>query len=240
MILTFPLFSYELAIAAVFRNEGPYLKEWIEYHRMMGVEHFWLYNDLSADNYEEVLAPYVEQGIIELIQGFSSHMPNFFITNQIIAYLDAVNRAKGNTKWLALIDVDEFIFPRRESSIIECLREHYEKFGGVYVNWRHFGTGGVRLERGDPILSRLFCCSLDTHSRNSAGKSIVRPEQVTQIWNPHHMVLEPDQYYGYGDGYSIGRTELDLKLDGLQHFDLLMLNHYTMRDESFYRNVRDC
>ena len=36
--------KYKLSICAIFKNEANYLKEWIEYHRMVGVEHFYLYN----------------------------------------------------------------------------------------------------------------------------------------------------------------------------------------------------
>jgi hypothetical protein len=31
-----------LAITAIFQNEAPYLKEWIEFHLLMGAEHFYL------------------------------------------------------------------------------------------------------------------------------------------------------------------------------------------------------
>lgn len=31
---------YYLAAAAIFQDEAPYLKEWIEYHKLIGVEHF--------------------------------------------------------------------------------------------------------------------------------------------------------------------------------------------------------
>ena len=44
--------EYELALVTVFRNEAPYLKEWIEYYRMMGVDHMILYNHLSTDNFQ--------------------------------------------------------------------------------------------------------------------------------------------------------------------------------------------
>lgn len=45
-LFIFPLRSdeYELAIATIFKNNAPFLKEWIEYHRMQGVKHFYLYN----------------------------------------------------------------------------------------------------------------------------------------------------------------------------------------------------
>ena len=39
-----------LAIAAIFRDEAPYLKEWIEFHRAVGVERFYLFDNLSTDH----------------------------------------------------------------------------------------------------------------------------------------------------------------------------------------------
>ncbi len=60
------LIGYELGIASQFRDEAPYLKEWVEYHRMVGVDHFWLYNNSSIDNWEEVLQPYIDEGLVEV------------------------------------------------------------------------------------------------------------------------------------------------------------------------------
>jgi hypothetical protein len=45
------------AICAVFRDEAPYLAEWVEFHRLVGVEHFFLYDDRSRDASRDVLAP---------------------------------------------------------------------------------------------------------------------------------------------------------------------------------------
>ncbi len=58
--------KHYVSICAIFRDEAPFLEEWIEYHRMIGVEHFYLYNHLSADHYYEVLRPYIQEGIVEL------------------------------------------------------------------------------------------------------------------------------------------------------------------------------
>lgn len=33
---------YYLSVCAIFKNEGPILKEWIEYHLLVGVDHFFL------------------------------------------------------------------------------------------------------------------------------------------------------------------------------------------------------
>ena len=37
------LFLYDLAVAAIFKDEARYLKEWLDYHLLAGVEHFYLY-----------------------------------------------------------------------------------------------------------------------------------------------------------------------------------------------------
>ena len=40
-----------LAVCAIYRNEAPYLREWIEFHRLVGVERFFLYNNESTDDH---------------------------------------------------------------------------------------------------------------------------------------------------------------------------------------------
>ena len=60
--------KYRLSLCLIFKNEAPFLKEWIDYHTIVGVDHFYLYNNNSDDNYKEVLEPYIRQGIVTLIE----------------------------------------------------------------------------------------------------------------------------------------------------------------------------
>lgn len=230
---------YKLAVASIFRNEEPYLKEWIEYHRMVGVDHFWLYNDSSQDNWEEVLQPYVEQGLVEIIN-WPVPSSKHFIQYQCNAYKDALKKATGVTTWLALIDLDEFLLPAEESTVTECLTKHFLHAAAIYINWFHFGTSEVYLSKGENYLSRLTQCAKKYHPTNNTGKSIVRPEciQLDKFWNPHHFVLKPSSYYYNGDAERLSFEGLDLKLDGKVHNTFIRLNHYTMRDESFFHNVK--
>ena len=52
-------YPYKLSVVAIMKNEGPYLREWIEYHKLVGVEKFYLYNNGSTDDTVEILSPYV-------------------------------------------------------------------------------------------------------------------------------------------------------------------------------------
>ena len=57
-----------LRIAACVRikNEGIYIREWLEFHLMVGIEHFYIWDDSSTDATREELAPYVERGVVTL------------------------------------------------------------------------------------------------------------------------------------------------------------------------------
>src|SRR5271169_6005131 len=95
-------YRYELALVAIFQDEASYLKEWIEFHRLVGVEHFYLFNNLSSDNYREVLDPYIRQGIVELVDwNFESSNVEEWNQIQCRAYEAAIAMAGKKTKWLA-------------------------------------------------------------------------------------------------------------------------------------------
>lgn len=51
-----------LSIVCMALNEGPYIKEWIEYHKLVGVERFYFYDNGSNDNTREILEPYIRGG----------------------------------------------------------------------------------------------------------------------------------------------------------------------------------
>ncbi len=231
--------QFQLSVATMFRDEAPRFVEWIEYHRMVGVEHFWLYNDRSTDNYAEVLKPYIEDGTVEVFNWVPSSNVSY-ISNQVSVCRDALKKAKNSTEWFAFIDIDEFLLPVQEKTVTECLNKHFSQAAGIYVNWHHFGTGGIFLKDGESMLMRLTACGHKLHPTNGIGKSIVRPEHVRNddAWNVHHYPLDSESFYCDGDVIRLLFNGWDLALDGKNHSKFIRLNHYRMGDENFFHKVR--
>ncbi len=185
--------TYELGIITQFRNEAIYFAEWITYHRLVGVEHFWLYDDGSIDAWQSVLAPYLAEGVVEVLplpEHHASGVPT--AVKQPGTFRDGLRRARGKARWVALIDADEFLLPMRELTVPDCLERHFPEASGVFVNWRMFGTNHQVVPAGAPLLPSLTACSLSSHPENAIGKSLVRPEQVAieRVWSPHHFPLQ--------------------------------------------------
>ena len=228
-------YTYTLSICAIFQDEAPYLKEWIEFHRLVGVEHFYLYNHRSKDKYKEVLQPYIQAGIVELFDREKvAHRIQIFNSLQCKCYNECLAYAKGKSKWVAFIDIDEFLFPTSENTLPSVLK-NFDNFGGVYANWRIFGTSQMKTLPHDKLLiESLTSCSPKTFPANNYIKSIVRPEYAVEFPNPHHPIYKKGYFQVNTDKIPYEEAFVSSYIQA----NKLRINHYWTRTEDFFFHVK--
>ncbi len=228
-------FQYDLCVCAIFQNEARFLKEWIEFHKLVGVQHFYLYNNLSTDHYLDVLQPYIAKGEVDLINfPYSSTNVLEFNDIQIHAYEDAVQLAKDKTNWMAFIDTDEFLFPIEKTSLVDFLKD-YEEFGGLEVNWQVFGTSSVSKIRKHELLIELLTQKTPEFSPiNFNIKSIVHPYLVAKCTGAHNFTYIPPYYSVY-----VNRApSFQIHFGPYILVNTIRINHYWTRDEKFLFDVK--
>jgi hypothetical protein len=139
-----------VAACARVRNEGPYLKEWIEFHLLTGMSHFYIFDDASSDNTRDVLEPYVQRGIVRLWsvqEKCPKHREEICVSREH----DAEHGERGfrdeclrfnpdGADWVAAIDVDEFLYPSAglisASRRVEAPSRHlHESSPGMMEEW---------------------------------------------------------------------------------------------------------
>jgi Glycosyltransferase family 92 len=174
-----------LAACAIFRNETPYLAEWIDFHRLAGVERFFLYDNGSDDAPETVLAPYVAEGSVSVRPWPTPYR----LQAARLAYEDCLGRVRGRVRWLACIDVDEFLFSPRQWTLLPTLRR-FEEFPGVVVRWQVYGSSGHERASAEPVIARFNRRAPTEWIRNRRVKSIVDPARALRPVNTHHFVYE--------------------------------------------------
>lgn len=148
--------KYNVSICAIFKNEAPYLREWIEFNHIVGVEHFYLYNNNSEDDYQSILKPYINNGLVTLIQ-----WP--YNQKQMECYMDCIDEYAHETKWLGFIDIDEFIVPKSNDSIYDFLQPFEKKAGSVNIYWKIFGTSGNMNRNLSGLVSEDFTVCWSKH-----------------------------------------------------------------------------
>jgi Glycosyltransferase family 92 len=223
-------YEYNLAICAIFQNEARYLPEWLEFHKIMGVEHFFLYNNFSNDNYQEVLAPYIAENQVTMIDWpVKVKSDSVWVLS---AYNDVLSRAK-RTKWLAFLDLDEFLFPLQKPTLSDFLLD-YENFGGVGANWVMFGTSNVKkIPQHGLITEYLTLRAPKNHWENRHIKSIIRPDRVISIPSQHFAHYIPGYFQ-----VNANKQRFEGAFSPYIALDKIRINHYWSRDEDFFYNVK--
>lgn len=212
-----------LSICAVYRDEAPYLREWVEFHRLVGVERFFLYDNNSGDDHRRALAPYVDDGSVTI-----HDWPQW--PAQIQAYDDCLKRHRDDSRWTAFIDLDEFLFSPEGIPLPEVLRE-FEEFPGVGVNWAVFGSSGHR-DKPPGLVLESYVRRSDDPGINRHVKSIVNPRRVRAFCLPH--------FFMYDQGLAVDERRRPITGPPFSHtdgvsFERMRLNHYAVKSEEEFR-----
>lgn len=172
-----------LSICAIVKNEGADIKEWIEFHKLVGVERFYIYDNNSTDNTREILKPYIKSE--EVIMKKWRIRPI-----QLRAYDDCLQRVCNETTWLAFIDADEFLFGTKEDNIKKLLQD-YEQYPGVVVNWLVFGSSGYDKKPEGLVIEKYNLRGHLSFKENNVIKSIVQPKlTISTSLNPHNFIYK--------------------------------------------------
>jgi hypothetical protein len=208
---------HHLGVGAIYRWEAQNLREWVAFHRVVGVERFFLYDNASEDEHLEALAPYIEDGSVTV-------HPWPVFPGQGSAYDHCIARHGDEARWIAFLDVDEFLFSPTGRALPEVLRD-YERHPGVGVSRAWMGTSGHET-RPDGLLLANFSSRLYLPEPNRSVKSIVDPSRVAHRVNEHWFEFKDgaptvDEHHQPLESWA--RPELT--------FDVLRINHYFSKSE---------
>lgn len=142
-----------LVFATNMKGEQGYLREWLEYHLLVGVEHFYLYD--QDDNPETIalLEPYEQAGLVTRhpwthYDGTRYDGPThcYQKNKNHLAFAHCARHYRNQCAWMMKIDVDEFLYPLDEQlSVLPWLhtidRRHVK---GLRIPRFNFGDNGHR------------------------------------------------------------------------------------------------
>jgi len=203
-----------LAVCAIAKNEGKYFDEWIEYHKSVGVEKFYIYDNESTDNTREILSkyPFIEYHFIPGIK------------QQLNAYNDCIKKHKRDTEWIAFIDLDEFIVPQTFDNIPDFIKSVH-KTDLIEINWIVYGSSGHKTYSPVPVMQRFTKHSTPDHPVNNCVKSIVNPRRVFRFFSSHSPTLFCGRRTD-SDGLKVRPNSFWTRS---RKYDKIKINHYAVK-----------
>lgn len=219
--------KYTISICAIFKNEAPYMKEWIEYYLLIGIDHFYLYNNNSEDDYKSILQPYIDKGLVTLIE-----WPD--IPGQISAYKNWYENYRYETNWCTFIDLDEFLCPIKDVNIKDWLKKH-NKYPLYAIYWKMFGTSGIIEPDKDKLVIEQYTSSWDKFATST--KIIYNTDYDIERFFSSMMHKFNVKYKGFSIppintfGYFINHWEIHRY--GNKRYDI-QCNHYWSKSYNEY------
>ena len=138
------------ALVACARNETDYIVEWLDYHRLIGFEHVYLYcNDDIPDRLRETVGCYCDgPSPFVTFRHWRHAADEDFVGEQRRMYTHFLRHHMEEVERFCFLDVDEF-FVLRGSNNIGCFVDSLGfEADFLYFNWLVYGNSG-RIVRDD-------------------------------------------------------------------------------------------
>jgi len=173
--------------------------EWLEFHLMVGVEHFFIFDNSRSDCAEgrcsalhDVLRPYISAGTVSYLFWPAPLCDAHFEGQsawrrwgpQIAAFNSCLGRFAAMTRWMALHDVDEFLAP--------TLPEHHSIADVLRAVRRRVGPQRFAALNSIGFAQKLLLNCSNLRERPRAEYE--RPNKMGSVWSRYQCVsrtLEP-------------------------------------------------
>lgn len=210
--------QHRVCACTMVRNQARFLQEWIMYHARIGVDRWFIYDNNSDDDIENIIESLVNQNY-----KITRHLWPW-IKTQEAGFAHCALRAQDLCEWVAFIDVDEFLYLPSGVRLETLIRNQTSKpdVTELRISCHNFGPSGLKKIPPEGVMVG-YKCRLGLPERH---KSIVRPEKL----NP--SLINMVHHFDLKDGFKYVNVDRNL----------MVINHYKFQvwevfKEKFYRRV---
>ena len=235
-------------IITCMKNEGPFILEWIAYHRAIGVDDFLVYTNDCTDGTDDLLDLLQARGILQ-------HRDNPYRTMGMKPQHAALHAADKEAlvqtlDWIICTDVDEFINIHVGDGRLADLFAAIGDANLVSMTWRLFGNADVAGFRDGFVTDQFHLCApqLTRKPHQAWGfKTAFRALGIFKKLGVHRPKgLRPqlvDQVrWVNGSGHPLPRKDFRnawRSTAATYGYDLVTLNHYALRSAESFLVKRD-
>ncbi|WP_420585774.1 glycosyltransferase family 2 protein [Ruegeria sp.] len=222
------------ALVSCMKNEGPFVLEWVAYHKVMGFDDIYVVTNDCTDGTDHILERLQAMGVVHhhdqtLAQGQSPQVSG-------LTHVLALPQM-ADTAWLLHIDADEFLRVSAGGGRVQDLLEVCGHADNIALMWRPFGNSGQRFWRGGSVLRSFLRAQGRPRQANSGHKSMFRPGKFEYATDHMpKMPSDPDVLCVNSAGEAIrnasvkhpSRARYRMAQDQLT-WDVACIHHYAVR-----------
>ena len=207
---------HNLVVCGVFKNEAHILSEWIQHYLRRGVDHIYLVNDHSTDDFQSAIRPFSPNVTV-----YNSDIVTKDLGRQIRIYEKYFRPLLSTAKWMAILDLDEFLYSPSGNTFAEIL-SNYDGVSQIKVDWLHFGSSGHIYQPVSVVSGFTERANFTTSESYYSYKSIFKTHTL-RSFNVHaNDVSGTTVHFTYSD----------------TNPPPLVINHYAIQSFRFFMDVK--
>ena len=224
----------KVCLCAVAKEENKYIREFVEHYKNYDIDKIYLYdnNDINGEKFEDIIADYIENGFVKLIDFKGVPQP------QMPSYNDCYRRYNKFYDWLIFFDIDEFIYLKDFKSFKLFLNDkRFDKCNRVQLNWIFFTDNNQLYYENKPVRERFTEREPNARGKTKGSdqgiKSAIRGNiRNVEITNPHFLYTKTRSCDGFGK-----RRKLTSIITKESDFEYYYIEHYACKStEEFIQN----
>lgn len=247
--LRIPEATGTVTLVTSMKNEGPFVLDWIAWHRAIGADRFLIYSNDCTDGTEEILSALHTEGLIEHRNNDGYRATGLTPQHSVLAAADEDPVTK-TADWLAFVDCDEFINIKRGQGRFADLFEAVPDANMISMTWRLFGNADIHTFQDQPVFDQFTRCAPEMCRKPHQAwgfKTLFRNQGIYRKLGVHRPKgLTPQLvdhiHWVNGSGAPMPKSIFRngwRSTTATYGYDLVQLNHYAVRSAESFLVKRD-
>jgi len=235
--------KFFLSVGAILCNESMIVSEWMQHYLEEGVEHFYLIENHSSEEYSSSTLLREEYGDhITYVRNDTRHA-------QTRHYNTYFQKAIEDSEWLLIVDLDEFVYARHPFATIAEYIQHLEieteRVDQIMIPWKMYGSSGFEQQPENVVHHFLKRQLYDGKTKSQAMrnhndinvKSIVRTSSVVSFQIHGHR-MKPGSVSRRSNNQVCPSDNWLLTTEDILKSESLHLNHYAIQSLEFFTKIK--
>lgn len=185
-------------LVTTMKNEGPYLLEWLAYHKSIGITDFCIFSNDCTDGTNLMLNRLDTMGVLKHYD--NPQGPKMDPQRSAYSNANKLDWVRA-CDWVLIVDADEFLNIHVGDRSIDALIDACGAPDAISVNWRLMGSQGQSKMSMDPFQGELVT------ERYTRGSSFEDPENGL-VWG-FKTLFRPAKFSFFG----VHRPKFDKTVD---------------------------
>lgn len=212
---------YQISIGSIFKNESHIMEEWLLHYIKRGIDHFYLVNDNSTDEFADIIKKYSEK-----ITLFNNDIQTDARNKQPIIYEKYFRPILSQTKWLAVLDLDEFMYSPTNMNFTDIVQKYDSVADGFQIQWKIFGNNG-HITQPKSVVNGFTKREKKYHDKIWYFKSMFKTNKLIKF-EVHNSKVKGKILKFYNDD---NNNNVNSKPD-------LTINHYAVQSMNFFFEIK--